>query len=299
MNTPPRSVDVGIVIALPEEFRELLALAGEVTPEADPDLDVFHFARGPFACAAVLVGDMGEAQAARVTERLIARLEPATVVVAGIAAGVHDDLSVGDVYVPPQAVQYIQDAKASALASGGFAVVPGAPAYRADFALLRAVRGVEFLSPAAYQRWRADGEADLAALVPDADARGRLIAEKLVRPAPLLRADGHLATGPIVGAAAAFSAWIRTHDRNVKALEMESAAVMLAAQARATPTRALAIRGISDYGDDRKKDLDAVGDGALRQYAMRNAIRLLFTLLDAGAWPRGDDDRNPPQARRG
>jgi len=31
----------------------------------------------------------------------------------------------------------------------------------------------------------------------------------------------------------AFSAWIRSHDRNVKSLEMESAAVLMAAQAQA------------------------------------------------------------------
>ena len=34
---------------------------------------------------------------------------------------------------------------------------------------------------------------------------------------------------------------------------MESAAVLLAAQARHDPARALAIRGISDFGDDRKQ----------------------------------------------
>jgi nucleoside phosphorylase len=285
MTTPPRPLDLGIVVALPDELRELLALAGTYTPHHDDDLDAYLFARGPYRCAATLVGDMGEAQAARVTERLIALLDPGSIVVVGVTGGVHDDLRVGDVHVPPQAVQYIQDAKAAPTSAGGFAIVPGAPAYRADYALLAAVRSFEFSHEAAYQRWLGDGRADLATLLPAA-ARDRLFKKNLVRPDVRLLADGHVATGPVVGAAAAFSAWIRSHDRNVKSLEMESAAVLLAAQNRHAPRRALAIRAISDLGDHRKQALDQLGGGALRQYAMRNAVRLLFALLDAGAWPR-------------
>src|SRR5262249_57416039 len=98
-----------------------------------------------------------------------------------------------------------------------------------------------------------------------------------------LLAAGHVGTGRGVGAAPAFSAWIRSHDRHVKSIEMESAAVLLAAQTRTNPKRAIAIRGISDLGDDRKKELDALEDGLSRRYAMRNAVRLLWALLDAKA----------------
>ena len=62
--------------------------------------------------------------------------------------------------------------------------------------------------------------------------------------------------------------------------------MLLAAQTRTMPKRALAIRGISDLGDDRKKELDAIEDGLLRRYAMRNAVRLLWALMDAEALPR-------------
>lgn len=286
MRTLQRPLDLGVVVALPEELREFLQLAGRNTPHYDANLDSYLFERGPYRCTATLVGDMGEAHATRVTERLIALWDPGSVVVVGIAAGVHDDLRVGDVHVAPQAVEYMQDAKAAATASGGFTIVPGAPAYRADYALLAAVRRFEFSESASYRRWLNDGHIDLEALVPDASARDRLFASDLVRRDPRLLADGHVATGPVVGASAAFSAWIRTHDRNIKALEMESAAVLLAAQTRSAPKRALAIRGISDYGDDRKQALDGIGGGTLRRYAMRNAVRLLLALLDAGSWPR-------------
>jgi nucleoside phosphorylase len=291
MSHPPAAtqpVDLGIVVALQEEFRELLALSGPYTSHKDDLLTSYRFDRGPYRVVAAFVGDMGESQATRVTERLITLWQPTGIAVVGIAAGMHDDLRVGDVYVPPQAVQYLQDAKASPIKDdpSAFTFTPGPPAYRADHAYLEAVRTLEFDHPTVYRQWRADCCADLLALLTDAPTRERLFGDDLVRRELTLLADGHVATGPVVGAAPAFSAWIRSHDRNVKALEMESAAAMLAAQTRITPKRAFAIRGISDYGDPRKQVLDAIGGGSLRKYAMRNAVRFLWALFDAEALPK-------------
>src|SRR5262249_26529113 len=150
----------------------------------------------------------------------------------------------------------------------------------------RAVRGFEFRHRAEHTKWVAGCAADLAALIPDATTRSALVSGEQVRGEVTLLADGHVATGPMVGAAQAFSDWVRSHDRNVKSLEMESAAVLLAAQTRTEPKRALAIRGISDFGDEHKKELEKKGGMVLRRYAMRNAVRLLWALLEAEALPR-------------
>ena len=61
----------------------------------------------------------------------------------------------------------------------------------------------------------------------------------------------------------------------------------------------LVLRGISDFGDDRKKELDAIGAGDLRRYAMGNAVRFLWGLLDAEERPRADDSsRSAGRPRR-
>ncbi len=284
-STTAQHLDIGIVVALPEELRTFLDLCERYVPHPDDDLDAYVFTRGPYRCAVILVGEMGQTHAGVFTERLISALDPTILVSIGIAGSVHDDLHVGDVHVPSQAVQYLQDAKAGPAQSGGFAVVPGAPAYRADYALLSAVRTFEFDHRAEHTKWVADAAADLAALLADDAQRQGLVAGKLVRSAARLLADGHVATGPVVGAVPAFGAWIHTHDRNVKSIEMESAAVLSAAQTRSQPKRALAIRAISDKGDADKKKLDDIEDGVLRRYAMRNAVRLLWALLDAEALP--------------
>ena len=277
-------VDVGIVIALPEELREILALAGNYARHPSVDQDTYIFTRRTYCCAVTLVGEMGETQAGVFTDRLITTLDPGIILSMGIAGGLNDLLA-GDIHVPSQAVQYLQDGKAAPAASGGFGFVPGAPAYRADFALLKAVRAFEFDHPTAHKQWVAACAADLAELLSDTGKRAALVSEKQVRGDVRLLADGHVATGPVVGAAKAFSDWVRTYDRNVKSLEMEAAAILLAAQTRTKPKRALAIRAISDFGDEHKKELDQKGDGVLRKYAMRNAVRLLWALLDAEALP--------------
>jgi nucleoside phosphorylase/tetratricopeptide (TPR) repeat protein len=283
--TTAQHVDIGIVVALPEELRTFLDLSESYTPHPDDDLDAYLFTRGPYRCAVILVGEMGQTHAGMFTERLISALDPTILVSIGIAGGVHDDLHVGDVHVPSQAVEYIQDAKALPAQGGGFAIVPGAPAYRADYALLKAVRSFEFTHRAQHEAWVVECGADLAALLPDAAQRESLVTGKVARSKAKLLAGGHVATGPVVGAAPAFSAWIRSHDRNVKSLEMESAAVLAVAQTRSQQKRALALRGISDKGDADKKKLDDLEDGVLRKYAMRNAVRLLWALLDAEALP--------------
>lgn len=283
----PQPVDLGIIVALPEELREFLDLAGPCASYPDPNLDAFRFTRGLYNCALIPVGEMGESQAGMFTERLISAFDPSIILSVGIAGGIHDDLSIGDVHVPTQAAQYMQDAKASSKAGGGFIIIPGAPAYRADYHLLKAARGFEFHHAAEHKKWQEECAADYTRLLTDTSKRNSLITKELVRAKLKLLADGHVATGPVVGASAAFSTWIRaTCDRNVKSLEMESAAVLLAAQTRHEPKRALAIRGISDYGDKRKQALDKIGAGSLRRYAMRNAVRFLWALLDAKVLPR-------------
>ena len=97
--------------------------------------------------------------------------------------------------------------------------------------------------------------------------------------------DGHLASGPTVGAAPAFKDWLKTRDRKYLALEMETGGLMAAVYEQADPKRTLILRGISDDGDEHKEELDKMGEGAFRRYAMHNAIQLLWRFFDAGILP--------------
>ena len=89
-----------------------------------------------------------------------------------------------------------------------------------------------------------------------------------------------------MGAASAFVRWLRARDRKYLAVEMEAAGLMAAGYKQAVAARTLVLRGVSDIADERKAALEDQSTGALRRYAVRNAIRLLWSLLDAGLLAR-------------
>jgi WD40 repeat protein/nucleoside phosphorylase len=290
LEIPGPPIELGIVIALKEELRVFQKLLpARTTVERDPrtgqyDYVFEHPATGA-RCVFTLLGDMGPEPAALATERLINRWAPRTLVMLGIAAGIHPDVKVGDVVVASQIDSYLDSARAQPGSHpGSFEFSLGGSVYRGDHELITHVRNLEFAVPDAFARWNRACQEHLAELLPE-EARVELLRRQWVRPVPELL-DVHLASGPVVGAAQEFTQWLRrSRDRNHKALDMESAGLMAAAFRRVEPGRTLVIRGISDYGDERKADLDARGEGALRRYAMHNATALLWTLLEAWRAP--------------
>ncbi len=281
-------MDLGIVIALKEEFREFMALLPvQPTPERDPATGqygyVFEHPVSGRRCVVTLIGEMNPGPAALQTERLLSHWSPRVVVMLGIAAGIHLDVRVGDVVIASQVDNYLATAKAQAGSMpDSFELPLGGRVFHADYNLLTQVRNFEFFAPQVFSRWQQDCVQGLTGLVPEEAVRTTLIQKRLVRAVPDLL-DVHLASDSVVAAAQQFTQWLRSErDRNLKAIDMESAGFMEAAVKRMEPARTLVIRGISDYGDDRKSDLDAVGEGVLRRYAMRNATRLLWALLEAG-----------------
>jgi nucleoside phosphorylase len=167
---------------------------------------------------------------------------------------------------------------------GGFDLEFAGEVYRCSNDLINKVRHFEFSNAEAYQRWRQRCAEHLESLFTK-EQREQLAEAKLVRPTVALK-TGHIASGPIVGAAKPFIDWLKGRDRTYLALEMEAGGLMAAVSEKADVKRTLILRGISDYGDERKPELDKVRDGALRRYAMQNVIRLLWALLESATLPR-------------
>jgi nucleoside phosphorylase len=286
------SADVGIVIALKEEFSVLFEdVRGQATAHHKPELTEYYYTferPGPpgspsYRCVATFMGEMGPTRAALATERLIQHWAPESIAMLGIAAGIHPDLKLGDVVAVTQIDSYLEAVKAvGADTASGFQLQHAGEVYRAPQDMVSILRNLEFSHSAGHERWSTTCAAGLTGSVAH---HADLVAQGLVRQRPQLQ-DAHIASGPIVGAARGFVEWLHRRDRSCKALEMEAGGLMAAAHTRAGTTRTLVLRGISDFGDERKQELDRLGGGALRQYAMRNATRLLWTLLEEGLLPR-------------
>lgn len=288
-----RPVDVGIVIALKEEFTILHGeIKGSCVPIKDPKTSDYDYlferqseAGYPYRCVTTFGGEMGERKAALVTQRLISRWEPMTVVVLGIAAGIDGDVRIGDVVVATQIESYLEDSKAVAgEGKNDYTLTLAGKVYRATEHLIKEIRNFEFVHEDLFLQWGASAAEDLENLLAAAENE-QLSKQNIIRATPNL-IDGPIASGPTVAAATSFIKAVKEKNRKFLALEMESGGVLATIYEAVDQSKSLVLRGISDFGDERKKALDQTKDGALRAYAMRNTVRFLWALLKAGTLPQ-------------
>lgn len=280
--------DIGIVIALEEEFREL---APQINFRAYYNQDIrqyyYLFERGsvspgqkPYHGVATFIGAMGPTDAGIVGDRLISQFNPKTIISIGIAGSTDKDVLVGNVVVADQTDEYLASSKAietSDKQDWDFQF-SGNP-FKSDPAYVAHAMNLKYAHKGKMQEWERNCIQNLLEKIGSV-AIENLTRERLIGDFPEIQ-TGHIASGPTVGAAKQFVQWLKEkHDRKLLALEMESAGVLNAAHKRAVSS--LIIRGISDYSDERKNKLDGIGQGVLRRYAMNNALSLLWLLMDLG-----------------
>ncbi|WP_126626071.1 TIR domain-containing protein [Dictyobacter alpinus] len=286
-------MDIGIIIALKEEFAVLYADIAN-SCEAINDIDTgeyyYQFERPsrantrPYRCIATFIGNMGPVKATLQTQKMITRWHPSTLVMVGIAASLNADAKVGDVIIADQIDAYLDNAKAAPMANlEGYELKFSGSVYRATGSLIKAVQHFEFSSPTLFQSWQDQSKVAQQQLL--AAQYTELIKAGLLREQAQI-IEGHIASGPIIGASQAFQHWLKTHDRKYLALEMEAAGLMATVYEQTSPQNTLVLRAISDNGDEAKKELDNIGNGLLRRYAMGNAIKLLWGLLEARLLPQ-------------
>lgn len=301
VNTAPSPVDVGIIIALKEEFDEFFSeIQHDYVATRDADTGRYYYqfehpnpdSNHPYRCMATFVGDMGSTKAGVLSEHVISLWKPGTLVMIGIAASIDSDVQLGDVIVPNQIDACMESSKATkAMNHDGFEFQLSGNVYLASVDLLHAAENFKFANRNIFQAWQQQCAQELEKLVP-LELIARQLSKGLLREVPEIT-TGHLASGPTVGAARAFTAWLKKRDRKYNALDMEAGGLMTAVYEYADPKRTLILRAISDYGDERKARLDKEGLGAFRRYAVRNAVKLLWSFLDAGLLPRVTNSDSP------
>lgn len=294
------SCDVGIVIALKEEFRLVFdRFEARHTHVEDGGRSYYVFdvvtlaGDRPYRCVATLVGEMGTNRTGVIAQKMLERWDPAVVVVLGIAGGIHSDVRLGDVIVASEVSNYVEGAKAVDGASG-VSFQRGSDSFKTGYAVLERVRNFEFANRASFLKWEATCAARCSSLGTEVEPL-RKAGHLGFKPS---QKEGHLASGPLVVTSHNFVTWVRDGDRACLGIEMEAGGLMIAAHMNPTQRDALVVRGVSDFADDRKAALDQIGDGRLRRYAMENATDFLWSLMEAGVLPRGPDALGPPQPKK-
>jgi nucleoside phosphorylase len=284
---PGRLYDLGLIIPLREEFdcaRRVFAF-GPQQREDGSYLYPFSVPGSDLRGIAVVLYDMGAAISGVTAAGLLSRFDLPLLALMGIAGALDGDLRLGDAVVARAVDPYFHRAKARPDAAGdGFEFDSGGTAWRAGRDLVRFADNFRYRAsdPGEFAGWQARGEERRKAAGLPGDgiySRGR--PDYLVAP---------VASGEIVSAAAGFSRWLRTHHRECAAIEMEAGGVAQAVFEHGAADMII-VRGISDFADERKSELDAAGGpaaaghGAWREYAALNAADLLATLLRSPGFP--------------
>lgn len=289
-----RRIDIGIVVALKEEF-DVIFPNFRAEPCFFEDIPQYFYifdwpaaGKRTYRCVATLVGGMGPVKAALTTDRLVNRFAPASVVNIGIAGSMDAQLLVGDVVVAEQADDYLYQSKAVNNSTGnGFEFKLSGDPYKTDPPCVEHARHFAYAHWDAHQKWREASREFLKSQVSNLE-RYNLLRMGVVREDPEIRV-GNLASSTTVGAASEFVDWLLGRDRKYVAIEMEAAGILCATFGLGLNT--VIIRGISDFSNSGKAEMDGIGHGALRRYAMGNALGVLHAFIERQLLPVSAGDQ--------
>ncbi len=298
MSTEQLDIDILLYVALAEEFNTLFDILTEYHPTVpreikltDLPLTMFSVSvqssslKKSFNLGIVPAGKMGNTHAASVVSAVLDQSNCNDVVVLGIAGSLSDDLQPGDVFIPDSITEYLANSAAiNDSENGQWKFETSGNSHITTPRLLNNFQLFKSKSKGLYEQWVADCASRCDPLATE-DVKAKMAqASYTMRSEIKLFAgdDKKLASGPAVGKGAAFVDWLKSKDRKFVAIEMESAGVYDAATTRSNPPRVLAIRGISDFADERKTLIEDATKGQFRVIAIKNSFSLLYRGIEAG-----------------
>ena len=235
-----------------------------------------------FTLLLVAAGAMGPPRAAALTAHINSKFRPANFVVLGISGSLDKSLLLGDFFIPKVIENYLSVAAATpAINPGKWQISPSSGPYRPDPRLLDRVRSFRNRYPKAWEDWKQRTTAVAEVLLKE--KRAPAIANNMCREeAFLLAEEANLASGEILGKSEAFVEWLKSQDRKYSAMDMESSGVLdVSDLAGRDGPRFIAIRGISDFADERKSQVEAEFRVAFRQIAIKNAAAFLWAAVQS------------------
>lgn len=187
-------------------------------------------------CAVASLGNAGNVPASAITSQLLSELKPKKVLMMGIAAGMREKMTLGEVIISERVVYY-----EGAAALAGAKLAPRPEIQRPGLSTqqdLNTYFATSCLSERLQERANAVGF-----VMPDSSNAGEVTASLMVSPATI-------ASGELLIRDDEFFAGLKEIHGKVCVAEMEAYGVLDACLKQDVP--ALVIRGISDFGDSSK-----------------------------------------------
>jgi nucleoside phosphorylase len=271
-----RKIPYLIIIPLEEEFESLKERCPVVRFEEENGLfyNVVRLGDSTESAVTLVLGAMGNVNAAAKVTEALNRLTPKLVVLIGLAGHLSDDLNLGDLVIADGVNEYMNSSFAAEDNQGLFKFTYSINQLHTDSAIVGYLQVHTAPGTKLGDGWQEDvrryiksDRAKLPSLDFESESR---------RPKRLI---GHIASGEtVVGSDEFVNQVLLSRDRKSLAVEMEAAGFLTAAKVRRFGTT-LIIRGISDRAGDRKRRLDRQGKGSWRRFAMHNAVAFLVLIL--------------------
>lgn len=292
----PFKADVAVFIAMKEEFDHFYAMVKNRCKVSwshcdDPQKAITYYGvklpgsegGAGISLAVMCAEEMGPQRAANLGSALVERFEPAALVVIGIAGSLSPWIRLGDVLVPNEVFAWAENS-AAVDGANGWELKASAKHIPSNAHLLNQVRQIDKKQPELYKKWKRRAKQRVQKKL-GKDLYEKAVEKKITSPNPELAAgDNFLATGPTVGMSANFAKWLKDQNRTANAMDMETAAAYDAAWTTIHPARMLAIRGISDFADHRKSEVEQDYKGKFRDVCMLNATDFFLLLVEAGVF---------------
>lgn len=271
--------DVDLIVQIPLEEEYLQFVSIFTTKENRTEgVNATYVVDAPSSLRVIvtLQEKMGRTAALSACMAALDRFNPKLYVCLGIAGGLSKDLKLGDVCYTGTLVDVLDNSKITDNASGGIDVAFAPEFYDTDRRLTAAIgfsRTLTELRPR-YLLWQENQglDADHLRL---GEIPGRTGRETLSAPKAL---NGDIVCGS-VAQSAKYQERLKGVARDLLAIETESGGVFSYCRDKAVQT--IAVRGISDYANASKSELEGQTKNEVRAFAARNAASFLRMQLES------------------
>ena len=270
-------IDLVLIVPLEEELEQVTQVF-ELQENRSTLLDYRHLAKSPVEDLKVLIvlqENMGKQFASQATQQVLEEYDVGMIICVGIAGGLSSDFKLGDVCFSGDIIDVYNNAKAEDIDGGGIDYQLTPTHYECD---RQGLASFKFLKTqpdtrSIYVKWQETG-------LEFARQLGlQRIPDKSGRPQPVDAPKAGFGTifCGVVSKSEDYNKKLKNIDRKAIALETETGGVFEAVKGKSIPV--LAVRGICDYADRQKNELEKSTGGDLRKLAARNAANFVYAQL--------------------
>ncbi|HCW67162.1 hypothetical protein [Thalassospira lucentensis] len=263
--------DLIVVVPLEEEMAAAKEIFGVDLEYDDATKYIFSCSLNGLNLLFVQQEEMGKTAASRAVSETFRKFNAPVVACVGIAGGLSRDLNLCDVCYSGTVIDVYDNAKASDQIDGTMQIDFSPKQYRTKNTLTASINFSRQRDEhkELYLGWEGECVARMQDLLPGGLPDIRAERSDLMKPISM---NGSIACS-VVSKSKDLNERLKRLDRKILAIETESGGVF--EEAERLGVLALAIRGVSDYADDKKEELEKNTGGAVRKLAALNAMSFL------------------------